>query len=61
MRITVDRSKCLGMGICESLAPDVFALDAAGTLSVTDEIPAVDAEAVAEAIACCPTEALRAT
>ena len=27
MKITVDRVKCTGLGICESLAPNVFEVD----------------------------------
>ena len=60
MKITVDRVKCTGLGICESLAPNVFEVDDDGelvllTANVSDE----DLEGVREAIAGCPTEALR--
>jgi len=60
MKITVDRTKCTGLGICESLAPDVFEVDDAGDLVLkTETVPAGILADVEEAIAGCPTEALR--
>ncbi|KFU75819.1 ferredoxin [Amycolatopsis lurida] len=32
MKINVDRGRCLGLGVCESLAPDVFEVNDAGEL-----------------------------
>ncbi|KAA1416956.1 ferredoxin [Nocardioides humilatus] len=60
MKISVDYEKCTGLGICESLAPDVFEVDDSGALvllkeSLSDE----EREAVEAAVAACPTEALR--
>ncbi|MCU1641353.1 MAG: 3Fe-4S ferredoxin [Nocardia sp.] len=61
MRVTVDRTKCYGHGICEALAQSVFTLDADGKSTVTaDPVPESERIAVEEAIACCPSEALRA-
>lgn len=60
MKILVDRSRCTGLGICESLAPEVFEVDEAGELVVlTEQITDDQFEGVREAIAGCPTEALR--
>lgn len=60
MKITVDRSKCTGLGICESLAPDVFEIDDENNLVLlTETITAELLEGVEEAIRGCPTEALR--
>lgn len=60
MKITVDRKKCTGLGICESLAPEVFEVDEDGDLTVlTEEVSDEDLAGVREAIAGCPTEALR--
>ena len=60
MKITVDRSRCTGLGICESLAPDVFEVDESGDLVLlTEEITDDLLSGVEEAIAGCPTEALR--
>lgn len=60
MKITLDRDKCTGLGICESLAPDVFEVDDAGELvlltATVGEGQLADVEAACEG---CPTEALR--
>ena len=60
MKIIVDRTKCTGLGICESLAPGVFEVDEDGDLVLlTDEVPEGGLDSVEEAVAGCPTEALR--
>jgi len=60
MKITVDRVKCTGLGICESLAPNVFEVDDDGDLVLlTETVSDEDLEGVREAVAGCPTEALR--
>lgn len=60
MKILLDRDKCTGLGICESLAPDVFEVDENGDLvMLTDEVPEGKLADVEAAIAGCPTEALR--
>jgi len=60
MKVLVDYDKCTGLGICESLSPDHFEVNDEGDLvllkaDVTDD----ELSAVEEAIAGCPTEALR--
>ncbi len=60
MKVQVDFRKCTGLGICESLAPEFFEVNEAGDLmllrsDVTDD----ERQAVEEAVAGCPTEALR--
>jgi ferredoxin len=60
MKIIVDRARCTGLGICESLAPDCFEVDDAGTLVLlTDTVPEGGLADVRAAIDGCPTEALR--
>lgn len=60
MKILLDRAKCTGLGICESLAPDVFEVDENGDLvMLTEVVPDGMLEDVEAAIAGCPTEALR--
>ncbi|MBK1787308.1 ferredoxin [Prauserella cavernicola] len=59
MRITVDRNKCTGLGICESLAPDVFEINDDGELVLTAEVPDGQLDDVEAAVSGCPTEALR--
>lgn len=59
MKICVDRTKCTGLGICESLVPDIFEIDDAGGLLLLRE-DADDSviDDVRAAIEGCPTEAL---
>lgn len=60
MRITVDYGKCTGLGMCEAAAPELFEVQADGSLNVLDDRPGEESrEAVEAAIACCPTEAIR--
>jgi ferredoxin len=59
MKVLVDFGKCTGLGICESLAPEFFEVNDEGDLillkeGITDE----ELQAVEEAVAGCPTEAL---
>jgi ferredoxin len=60
MKVIVDFAKCAGLGVCESVAPDVFEVNDGGNLvllkeDITDE----ELHSVEEAVAGCPTEALR--
>lgn len=60
MKIVVDRDKCTGLGICESLAPDHFEVNDEGDLELLNaEVSDDDLSDVEEAVAGCPTEALR--
>ena len=60
MKIIVDRDKCTGLGICESLAPGVFEVNDDGDLVLkAEEVPEGQLAEVEEAVAGCPTEALR--
>jgi ferredoxin len=59
MRIVLDRAKCIGIGICESLAPEVFEVNDDGDLIVLHaEVPASAEADVAAAAEGCPTRAL---
>jgi sterol 14-demethylase len=58
-RIVVDRDLCQGHGVCESEAPDQFAVSKAGELTVLDDAPPDAArKAVDAAVKYCPTHAL---
>lgn len=59
MRVVVDENRCVGHGVCESLAEDLFEVGDDGyTHLLVDEIPQ-DREAVArEAVRSCPALAL---
>lgn len=60
MKVVVDRAKCTGLGICESLAPAFFEVDDSGDLlALKEDIEPHELAEVEEAVAGCPTEALR--
>lgn len=59
MKCKVDRDKCTGLGICESLAPDYFEVDDDGDLmQLKEDVSPEHLQSVREAIDGCPTEAL---
>lgn len=59
LRIAVDRARCSGIGICESLDPDRFEVDEDGTLIVHDDaVPSAGIEEIEHAVASCPAAAL---
>lgn len=60
MKVVVDFVKCTGLGICESMAPEFFEVNDDGDLVLLKEdITDDDLQSVEEAVAGCPTEALR--
>jgi len=60
MKIVVDRTKCTGLGICESIAPEHFEVDDDGDLVlIEEEVTGATMKAVEEAVANCPTSGLR--
>jgi ferredoxin len=60
MKVTVDFTKCTGLGICESMAPNIFEVDEDGKLVLLkDDVTDDELQSVEEAVAGCPTEALR--
>ena len=59
MRITVDRARCIGSGICESLASEFFEVGDDGELVLLQEnFDEGDQADVEEAVRSCPTMAL---
>ena len=60
MRIVLDETKCSSLGMCESVAPEFFEVGDDGALSVLKPEGA-EAQRVLleEAVAACPTAALR--
>ncbi|WP_110207590.1 ferredoxin [Nocardioides daejeonensis] len=59
MRITVDRDKCEGLGMCQSMADDYFELDDDDELTILDDTPAeADRAHVFAAVQSCPVLAL---
>lgn len=60
MKIVLDRTRCTGLGICESLSPKHFEIDDDGELNLLQDVVEGDElEDVEAAVAGCPTEALR--
>ncbi len=61
-RLTIDERACVRSGVCTSLAPHRFALSGDQTVVVDDAVDDAatgpDADAVADAIACCPGAAI---
>jgi ferredoxin len=60
MNIHVDTDRCTGHGVCESLLPEVFEVGDDGVvhLLITD-LSAIQRGDLEEAVAECPTQALR--
>ena len=68
MRVTIDPAKCMGHGMCYSLAPNVFADDDQGYGHVIgkgigegigeDEVPPAQAEEARHGAANCPEGAI---
>lgn len=57
--VAVDFDVCIGSGMCTTIAPTVFELDDAGDMRLLQDVVAGDeVDAVADAIACCPVEAI---
>ncbi len=60
MKIVVDYDKCQGVGMCESLSPEIFQVQANGDLDLTtDTVPHGQEEEVRQAVHACPNFALR--
>ena len=60
MRIEVDRDVCQGLGMCESMAHEVFEVGDDGELIIHDPTPPEsDRAEIAAAVDSCPVQALR--
>ena len=60
MKIVLDRVTCMGMGMCESFAPEVFEVEDDGELTLHSEaVPEGLEDLVAQAVEACPTQSLR--
>ncbi|MGV9869507.1 ferredoxin [Rhodococcus koreensis] len=59
MKVIVDRGRCTGIGICESVAEAYFEVGDDGSLTVLrDDVASVDEDEVVEAVRSCPARAL---
>lgn len=60
MKVAVDRSACAGLGVCESIAPEVFEVDDDGRLELKSAVIGESRlDDVRMAVAGCPNAALR--
>ena len=59
MKVVVDRTRCTGLGICESLVPDLFEVSDAGeVVLLREEIGETERGLLEQAVSSCPTAAL---
>lgn len=59
MRVEVNHDKCVGIGMCEVAAPNVFEVGDDGQAHVlVDEVADEDVAGVQQAVANCPTESV---
>lgn len=61
MKIAVDWDKCVSLGFCEGLAPNIFLLNEDSDLKVDESTPVSSAERerARSAVSGCPVNALR--
>ena len=60
MKVVVDTDRCGGHGLCEAVAPDYFEVQGNGLVQVLrDDVDPADLVDVEDAVASCPTEALK--
>jgi len=59
-KVCVDRNRCQGFGVCESLVPRTFEITDEGILSLNEEgaFAAEDRQQIVAAVEGCPNEAL---
>ncbi|MER7684932.1 ferredoxin [Streptomyces sp. NPDC097610] len=59
-QIRLDKSKCVYLGVCESMSPKYFELNDEGELDlpVGEQVEHADLDEVRQAVLGCPTEAL---
>jgi ferredoxin len=59
MKVVVDPDICLGCGVCESIAPNIFILgDEVYAKVIMDPVPEQMRDVVEEAVSECPEEAI---
>jgi ferredoxin len=61
MKVVVDPDLCMGCGVCESIAPDIFAIrDELFAQVIMEPVPEKMWDVVEEAISECPEQAISA-
>lgn len=61
LQISIDEDVCMGTGTCAHTAPATFAVDRDRFVAVLLDGPRDPADAIREAAAACPTEAIIVT
>jgi len=56
MAIKIDKEKCIGCGLCASIAPEVFDIDDNGKAKIKNQKG--DKKKIKDAIDSCPVEAI---
>lgn len=59
MKISVNRELCMNSGMCTQAVPKIFTMDDGALVILQEEVPEERLLAVEDAVACCPTSALR--
>ena len=58
LTISIDRDLCVGFGDCMENVIEVFEFDDEGIIAFQKDVTPVDRDALVEACACCPVDAL---
>ena len=60
LKIVVDRMRCTGIGICESIAPDHFEVgDDGSVILLKEDFSLEERDDIESAVRSCPAKALR--
>lgn len=59
MKACVDKEKCIGCGLCASIAPEIFEMEDDGLAGVVGEVTSSNGTEAKEAEASCPVEAIK--
>ena len=59
MRATVDKSLCVGCGLCPDICPAVFEMDGDQAVAKVDKVPAGAEDVCRDAAQQCPVEAIK--
>ncbi len=58
MKAVVDKTKCVGCGLCADMSSKVFEMDGGVATVIADTVPASEEKATREAADNCPVEAI---
>jgi ferredoxin len=59
MKATVDKSLCMGCGICPDICPEVLEMDGDQAVAKVDKVPAGVEDNCRDAAQQCPAEAIK--